>query len=141
MLFLQRCQGSSIILSELGVGSRVPLVSSATGLAYLAGLPNQARKALLAELRVVHRRDWAALSAKIKKALANYEDSGYVVTKALLYTHANAVAVPLRSSDGSVLLSLTSGGISEVYDDAKLREVGADLKVLAEQLAPALLAG
>ena len=38
MVYLQRCQGSAIILADLRVGSRVPIATSATGWAYIAGL-------------------------------------------------------------------------------------------------------
>ena len=37
-----------------------------------------------------------------------------------------------------MLLALSSGGISQVFDDAKLAEVGQELKLLAARLAPAL---
>ena len=48
MVYLQRCQGSSIILADLSVGSRVPLAYSATGWAYLVAIPERDRKLLLA---------------------------------------------------------------------------------------------
>jgi DNA-binding IclR family transcriptional regulator len=55
-----------------------------------------------------------------------------------LHAQINAVAVPIMSSDGSVLLSLSAGGISLVFDDETLVKVGTELKRLAERFAAAL---
>jgi DNA-binding IclR family transcriptional regulator len=138
MVYLQRCQGSSIVLRDLDVGSRVPLASSVTGWAYMAGLADAQREALYDELARIEEKRWPELLPKIRQALSDYAHTGYVINKGSLHAQINAVAVPVLSEDGSVLLSLSSGGISQVFDDARLREIGAELKQLAGRLAPAL---
>jgi DNA-binding IclR family transcriptional regulator len=138
MVYLQRCQGSSIVLRDLEVGSRVPLQSSVTGWAYMAGLVKEQREALFEELDKVNDARWSELLPKIREALADFERTGYIVNKGSLHEQINAVAVPVLSKDGSVLLSLSSGGISQLFDDAKLAAIGAELKQLAARLAPAL---
>jgi DNA-binding IclR family transcriptional regulator len=140
MVYLQRCQGSAIILRDLDVGSRVPMASSATGWAYLAGIDEMEREALFEELRTVENERWPELLPKIRQAVSDYAHTGYVVNKGALQGQINAVAVPVLSEDNSVLMSLSAGGISQVFDDAKLMEVGAELKRLAARLAPALTA-
>ncbi|HEY8608404.1 MAG TPA: IclR family transcriptional regulator [Noviherbaspirillum sp.] len=136
MVYLQRCQGSSIILSELRVGSRVPLATSVTGWAYIAGLGAAEREALFDEL--ASEREWDKLRPKVEQALADYDRTGYVINKGSLHPQVNAVAVPLKSDDGRVLLSLSSGGISQMFDDGRLQEVGAELRKLSADLVPAL---
>lgn len=138
MVYLQRCQGSSIILRDLDVGSRVPLASSATGWAYMAGLGESQREALFEELSKAEQQRWPELLPKIRQALSEFEHTGYVLNKGSLHEQINGVAVPVISEDGSVLLSLSSGGISQLFDDAKLVQVGAELKQLAVRLVPAL---
>jgi DNA-binding IclR family transcriptional regulator len=138
MVYLQRCQGSSIILRDLAVGSRVPLASSVTGWAYMAGLDDAPREALFDELGKLDAENWPALLPKIRQALGEFARQGYIVNKGSLHAQVNAVAVPVRSEDGSVLLSLSSGGISQIFDDAKLKAIGAELKELAARLGPAL---
>jgi DNA-binding IclR family transcriptional regulator len=137
MVYLQRCQGSSIILGDLRVGSRVPLATSVTGWAYLAGLGDAERESLCAELART-APGWADLRLKIDQALKEFELSGYVVNKGSLHPQVNAVAVPLRAEDGKTLLSLSSGGISQLFDDDKLREIGEELRQLSALLRPAL---
>jgi DNA-binding IclR family transcriptional regulator len=136
MIYLQRCQGSSIILADLQVGSRVPLATSATGWAYIAGLGLTERKAVLNELRAERRDNWAEIEPKLLEALHDYESTGYIVNIGSLHARINSVAVPIRSPDGHEILSLSSGGISQVFDPAKLAEIGLELKKLAEKLAP-----
>lgn len=138
MVYLQRCQGSSIILRDLDVGSRVPLASSVTGWAYMAGLGESQREALFEELSKAEQQRWPELLPKIRQALSEFKHTGYVLNKGSLHEQINAVAVPVISEDGSVLLSLSSGGISQLFDDAKLVQVGAELKQLAARLVPAL---
>jgi DNA-binding IclR family transcriptional regulator len=124
MIYLQRCQGSSIVLRDL----------------YLAGLPQAQREALLEELGRVEQQRWPELLPQIRRALRDFADTGYVINKGSLHEQINAVAVPVLAEDGSVLLSLSSGGISQLFDDAKLMQIGAELKQLASRLVPALTA-
>jgi len=142
MIYLQRCQGSAIILADLRIGSRVPLATSATGWAYIAGLGKAERKAVLAELRSERRETWSTIERRLREALRDYEETGYIVNIGSnigsLHAHINSVAVPVKSPDGSTLLSLSSGGISQVFLPEKLAEIGLELKTLAAKLAPLL---
>jgi DNA-binding IclR family transcriptional regulator len=142
MIYLQRCQGSAIILADLRIGSRVPIATSATGWAYIAGLDKTQRKTLLGELRAERRATWPALEARLRDALRGYEETGYIVnlgsSVGSLHAHINSVAVPIKSPDGATLLSLSAGGISQVFVPEKLAEVGLELKDLAAKLAPLL---
>ena len=142
MIYLQRCQGSAIVLADLRIGSHVPLATSATGWAYIAGLDKAQRKMLLAELRAERGGTWSALKARLQDALRGYAETGYIVnlgsTTGSLHAYINSVAVPVRSPDGATLLSLSSGGISQVFLPEKLAEIGRELKSLAAKLAPLL---
>lgn len=138
MIYLQRCQGSSIILADLQVGSRVPLATSATGWAYIAGLSPAERKKALDELRAERRENWPEIEAKLLEALNDFETTGYIVNVGSLHARINSVAVPILSPNGGEILSLSSGGISQIFDPGKLAEIGRELKTLAEKLAPLL---
>jgi DNA-binding IclR family transcriptional regulator len=140
MVYLQRCQGSEIILRNLGVGSRVPVLTSVTGWAWLAGLTPDQRKQALAELKRDDPARYKEMRAKIMKAIEGCEETGYVVNKGSLHPQINAVGVPIVSSGHKTVLSLSSGGINQRFNDAKLKAVGAELKKLAAQLAAAVTA-
>jgi DNA-binding IclR family transcriptional regulator len=134
MLYLQRCQGSSIILADLSIGSRVPLAYSATGWAYLAAIPERERKQLIADIRAADRQKWAATEPSFESSLKEFKKTGYVTNIGSLHPQVNAVAVPVPSQDGSVLLTISSGGLSSVFTSKVLHEVGTELKSLAEKL-------
>lgn len=138
MIYLQRMQGSQIILRDLEVGSRVPLSSSATGWAYLAGLPEDEREKAFKELQEIDKQRWPTLWPKIKQSISQYKRTGYIINKGSLHEQINAVAVPILSEDGNMLLSLSAGGISSVFDDETLVKVGNELKRLAARFASAL---
>jgi DNA-binding IclR family transcriptional regulator len=138
MLYLQRCQGSSIILADLAIGSRVPLAYSATGWAYLAAIPEKERKQLLAEIRAVDRQKWNATEPSFETSLKKFKKTGYLVNLGSLHPQINAVAVPVPAQDGSLLLTISSGGISSVFTDKVLHDVGRELKGLADKLGRAI---
>jgi DNA-binding IclR family transcriptional regulator len=138
MIYLQRCQGSQIILADMRVGSRVPLGTSATGWAYIAGLNDKERGTVITDLRAAVGKQWAEMEPRLLAALRAYEKTGYVINKGSLHKRINSVGVPVQSPDGSVRLALSSGGISEIFQPEKLSQVGSDLKVLAAKLAPLL---
>jgi DNA-binding IclR family transcriptional regulator len=138
MIYLQRCQGSSIVLADLRIGSRVPLATSATGWAYIAGLGQAERRAVMAELRAERRDKWTEIEARLLEALNDYNETGYIVNIGSLHARINSVAVPVKSPDGGAILSLSSGGISQVFQPGKLAEIGEELKKLAAKLAPLL---
>jgi DNA-binding IclR family transcriptional regulator len=138
MIYLQRCQGSQIILADMRIGSRVPLGTSATGWAYIAGLNDKERGTVITDLRAAAGKQWAEIEPRLLAALRAYEKTGYVINKGSLHKRINSVGVPVQSPDGSVRLALSSGGISDIFQSEKLSQVGSDLKVLAAKLAPLL---
>jgi DNA-binding IclR family transcriptional regulator len=140
MIYLQRCQGAQIILKNMGPGSRVPVLTSATGWAYIAGLGEVERSILFKELRSSDPKAFEKFIPQIKEALKGYAETGYVINLGIFHAQINSIAVPIASQDGSVLLSLSSGGIRETFTPKKLKVVGADLKKLAVQLGAALTA-
>jgi DNA-binding IclR family transcriptional regulator len=140
MIYVQRCQGADIVLRDMGVGSRVPLLVAATGWGYLAGLDEQRRKATLAELKKAEPEQYRQAGAKFEAALKDFPKNGYLVSKGVLHPQINAVAVPVVSGDGSKILGLSSGGISQLFDDKKLKLLAGEMKALAAELGPALSA-
>lgn len=133
MVYLQRCQWSSVILADMHIGSRMPMAYTATGWAYLAGLPEIERKDVLARIGKAEGARWKEVERRFHAALKQYQSDGYIIDKGMLHKHINAVAVPLRLPD-STLLSLNSAGIVSIFDDEKLREVGKTLKEFASRL-------
>jgi DNA-binding IclR family transcriptional regulator len=138
MIYLQRCQGPSIIRVDLRVGSRVPLATSATGWAYIAGLGEPERQATIDALRAEGRDNWDQVEADLQEALRHHQETGYIINRGWLHPQINSVAAPIRSADGNCVLSLSSGGISHIFSSQKLEQIGRELTKLAAKLAPLL---
>ena len=136
MVYIQRCQGSAIVLADLRVGSRVPIATSATGWAYIAGLDEISRATLLAEIRDALGKEWPPIERKLVSALKGFAKVGFVINEGSLHPRINGVAVPIRPIGSSTILSLSSGGINEVFTPPVLNQVGAELKNLAAKLEP-----
>ena len=137
MIILQRCQGPSIVL-DLKIGTRVPIIHSAMGWGYLAALPEGEREVLLRLVRPSQDAKWKPIKAKLDVALRNYAKLSYIVSKGVSHALINAVAVPVRSSHGSTLLTLSAGGINSLFTDSRLHAVGKELIALSRALAPSL---
>ncbi len=138
MVYIQRCHGSEIVLRDLTVGSRIPLMASVAGWAWLAGLAEAQRQAVFKELKRADPATFGRMLPKMTQALASYAETGYVINKGSLNPRIHAVGVPFVSPDGRTALSLVSGGLNQIFDDAMLKRVGKELKALRARLVPAL---
>jgi len=135
MVYVQRRQGSHILFADLRIGSRVPVATSATGWAYIAGLDAQERESLFAELEATLGAEWPQLEARLRAALADYAVNGYVVNRGAMHAHVSSVAVPVRGRAGGRLLALSSGGIATVFTDDKLHAIARELTELSQELS------
>jgi len=118
---------SAALVMRIGVGDRLSLASSASGRAYLAGLTNDDRGALMDMLRVQLAQQWPSVVTQLRLAFDQYERFGFVASLGDWHPDVNAIATPLVLPDGEVY-SLNCGGPS-----FKL-----PLKVLTDEIAPAL---
>lgn len=133
MIYLARCQGERIIFANFRVGSRVPILTTAGGWAYLAGLDTTSRTTLLSDIRRADPATFKRVKPRLDDALEDFAARGYVLSLGVMHPQLNAAAVPVRAPDE--LLSLTCGGIASVFDRPQLDTIGRELQVLAGYLA------
>lgn len=139
MIYIQRSQGSAIIHADLRIGSRVPMATSGTGWAYLAALPEEERSWYFAEFKSRQANMWERIADPLRAEISGFDSCGYVTNLGHMPPRINSVAVPVRAPDGRVVLSLSSGGISDVFSPKILPHIAADLKALSKELSPALV--
>ena len=138
VVYLQRCSAGSIIMANLGVGSRVPLVSSAIGWAYLADLDNDGRANAIAALDPRAQDAFIRLEPAFNHAQSAYAACGYIEAKGVLHADINAVAVSVRTGARGDSYMLSCGGVASTFTPAVLKEAGAALVDLAANIKPAL---
>lgn len=125
IVVIEACRSRSAALtSRLDIGSRVPLLRSALGRAYLGALDAAARESLLHELRARAGHAWRKESAGLDGALRDAALRGYCISLGESHPDISAVAVPVRTSSGEIM-TLNCGGPSFRFTEEKLRRTVA----------------
>jgi DNA-binding IclR family transcriptional regulator len=129
ILYLQRCVGPKVMFVEQ---PRVPLAKSVTGWGYIAGLAPAARAEVFAEFKAIYGNEWREMEKQIVKSIAAYDKTGYVLGKGIVHREVNSIAVPITSSDASLVLVLSCGGMASVFTEEVLRSIGKSLIRIAD---------
>ena len=135
MLYLANCRSDSLVTLRLNPGSRLPIGRSAMGLAYLTGLDEAEREAIGRHLAERAPAEAAALRRNLPTASAEYAARGFCSALGLWHGYINAVGVPFRPRDGSPVVAITCGGVSELLrPEAIADDIGPALRDLAATL-------
>ena len=139
MIYLECCRSENLITLAIEVGAHIKLATSAMGRAFIAGLPEPERKALLAEIAAREGANWPKIEDGVLEALESYRQHGFCLSLGAWKSDVNTVGVPYAPRDGSPVLAFNCGGPSFLVDRARLMEdVGPRLVDLARRLhAPA----
>ena len=121
MLFVQRCEVDAILTLNVRTGSCVPLIETATGWAYLAGLPLAERTSLLNDLESRQPEKWRQCEPFIRSALDEFAASGVVVNEGSFVPTLNSVAIPLRRPIEGRRYVLNCSGLASMLPSSVLR--------------------
>ncbi len=138
MVYLENCQGSGALTVRLDIASRIPIATTAMGRAFLAALPEAERDYLLDHIRRHAGEQWPRVKAGIEQALRDYQEYGYCVSAGDWDKDVNAVGVPLRLPD-STLVAFNCGGPSyQLSRDRLHTELGPRLRQMVRSVAMAM---
>jgi DNA-binding IclR family transcriptional regulator len=127
-------RGQASVVSQNWVGQLTPLHATSSGKVLLADLDPPQRRALLARGLHAYTAATHVDPAALEKELAQVLERGHADTFGELEVGLNAVAVPVRGDDGSVVAALSASGpayrlsrerIEQIIDE--LTRVGAAL--------------
>ncbi|MCJ0763675.1 IclR family transcriptional regulator [Variovorax terrae] len=119
---------SAVILSNLDVGSRMAIATSASGRAYLASADEPERQALLDSIRAASGSGWRALKPQLEAALQEHARLGYCASFGEWHHDIHALGLTLRGPRGE-LYAVSCGGPGYLLPK----------KLLVEKIAPFLL--
>lgn len=119
MIYVENCRGDDSQSLRMDVGSRLPLVSSAAGRAYLASLKEDERESFLDIIKSKSHDKWPALRKGVDEAVKCYEENGYCLSLGEWERTVNAVAVPFVLQDGKTMC-LSVGGPSYLITPEKV---------------------
>ena len=136
VVYLEVCKGPQIITISRNIGERLPVESTAMGLAILATLPDAERDYLL---RALHERDekaFPAIEKDIARATKEIASQGFCTSFGGWIPDVNAVAAPVVADDGENVYAINVGGPSFMVTQERLSEdLGPRLADIARALA------
>jgi DNA-binding IclR family transcriptional regulator len=134
MVYVETLRSSAPIGAWRGAGARLPLATTALGRAYLAGLPEPEREALLDRLRQRDKQAWPRLWASIEQGLRDYAERGFCISTGEWEKDLSAVGVPFIDSDGT-RMAFTCGGATFLLPRHKLEtDIGPRMVDIAQHI-------
>jgi DNA-binding IclR family transcriptional regulator len=123
-----------LVVNVNWVGKQTPLHCTSNGKVLLAYLPEDERGTLLG--RPLHRFTPRTITdpRTLEKQLRRVVDDGYAFTLEELELGLNAVAAPVRGSDGAVRAAVSVAGPSYRVTPHRLQELGEMVKEAAEAI-------
>ncbi|KDB09111.1 transcriptional regulator, IclR family [Burkholderia sp. lig30] len=137
MIYLETIRSETALTLGLAPGSRLSMLTSSMGRAYLAVQPEDVRRALFAELHKAAGggADADALVDAAQRAVAEFAAAGCCYSFRAWHADVNAAAVPFREArEGRWLILSCSGPASSMGEDVFRTQVGPRLKALARRL-------
>jgi DNA-binding IclR family transcriptional regulator len=136
MIYLETIRSETALTLGLAPGSRLSMLTSSMGRAYLAVQEPAARAALLEELGTAAGGEGPALVKAAEAALEDFARDGCCYSFRDWHDDVNAIAAPFRDVRNGRWLVLSSSGPASSMGEAFFREViGPKLRALAGRLA------
>jgi len=136
VIYLESIRNDAGAMLGLGVGSRLSLVSSSMGRAYLAALPQAKREKVLAEFAQAFPEQWKVQQAPMRAALAAAERDGYAASFRDWHPAIHACAVAYRPVGEKDLHMLScSASYGAVSEDAFREKLAPALQALGARLS------
>ncbi|HEY4353522.1 MAG TPA: IclR family transcriptional regulator [Paraburkholderia sp.] len=137
MVYLETIRSETALTLGLASGSKLSMLTSSMGRAYLAVQPTDAREALFAELAQAQTTGVSG-AMQMKEARLEvdaFEEAGCCYSFRAWHDDVNAVAVPFRDPrDGRWLVLSCSGPASSMGEEVFRERVAPRLKALAQRL-------
>jgi DNA-binding IclR family transcriptional regulator len=100
MIYIEHCRSKHGLMLRLGLGSRIPMATTAMGRALIAGLPEAERDWLLDYIKRQEGKRWPRVRAGIERAISDVATRGFALSIGEWERDINAVGVPLAVPDG-----------------------------------------
>lgn len=122
MLYLECCRSTSIVTLSLDVGSRIPLATSASGLALLAALPSNERTDLMERIQALDEGNWPRIEQQILAAVDEYARTGCATSAGTWVKEVHGIATALWPGRGLPLMAISVAGAAGYFPLARLHE-------------------
>ncbi len=128
--------GPSAVTTHNWVGQLTPLHATASGKVLLAHVGAKQRTELLRQSGLAAFTPHTLTSqTDIEKQLSGCLERGYAVAREEFEIGLNAIAVPIRDADGSVIAAVSASGPAYRFDNARMEEVTPSLIAGAAEIS------
>jgi DNA-binding IclR family transcriptional regulator len=110
MIYVEICRSRAPVTISLDVGARLPLATTAMGRAYLAGVTDEERRELMAQIRQLDRSSWPKLRKGIEAAVEQHHQLGICSSFGEWQKDLNGIAAAIRPGGGTPTLVISCGG-------------------------------
>ncbi len=125
----------------IDIGSRVPVVTTSLGRAYVCALPPEDRKQILEQVRLRRPNDWPVAKRRFEEAFRDHAAYGFCLALGDWRRDVNAVAAPLDFGDGSKPVVIgCSGAAFQLAPDLLRKDIGPRILALIGNLRAMLRA-
>lgn len=139
MVYIENCRSAAPLVLGIGVGARVPLAKTSIGRAWLCAIDETERAPVMDRMRKEDPRSWPQRRDEIERAVAQYQDNGYVTSVGEWESDINAAGCPLVLPDGATVLAFNCGGpASRLTPDVIDDEIGPKLVTMVNGVRRAL---
>ncbi len=134
IIIIERSHHRSMATWPLDIGVARDIATTALGRAYIVALGEKEHQEILDEVRADNETRWGEIKRGIDDALKSYADNGYTLSAGDWVPEYNAVGVPLKMHDGTIL-SFNCGGYANRLNPDQLKQMGKKLVLMVEQLS------
>jgi DNA-binding IclR family transcriptional regulator len=136
MLYIETARHAASPPARFDLGARIPIEATAMGRAYLFGLPESDRKALLEAIRLrVGKSRWRTRRVAFDRAFESLGKRGFCLSLGEWRTDVLGAGAPVVMPDGTVLAINCGGPPFQVNADRLENEIGPRLAYAALQIA------
>ncbi|KAA9368830.1 IclR family transcriptional regulator [Ochrobactrum quorumnocens] len=140
MVYIANARSENPVSLRLNVGSRLPIWRTAMGLSYYVGMEEAQREILLEQMLAAEPEHAEKIRRLTSHALEDFARDGFVASCGDWYSYINAVGIPFRPTDGTQLVAITCGGITDIAPrGACYAEIGPALRQLTVELQERLI--
>ena len=139
MIYVENCRSSAALTHSLDVGSRIPVVSSAIGRAWLAAASERDRRDVMERVQELDEFAWPAVRAGIERAIDEHQRLGVACSFGEWQKDVNGIARAFSPGPGLPPMAINCGGPSfTLGTDFLLAEVRPRLIDAARRIEAAM---
>lgn len=135
VIYVEACRTPASMAIRLGVGSRIPLLTTGMGRAFLAAMPEAEREAHLKKLASDYGDDWPEVEAKARAAVDYANERGFALSGGNWIAEANSAGAVIRRQDGYPVYGINVGGLQSIITTERLeQDLGPRLLACARKI-------